>query len=59
MDDKLSYNYRYTYICYICNTVIELKTVYPINKKDEPNCICNNVLEISSYFGPNGKPMYE
>jgi hypothetical protein len=54
----LSYKFNYRYTCIICDTLLEVKTQTPINKKQEPKCVCGNILHIHSYFGPNGLPMY-
>lgn len=54
----LSYKFNYRYTCNICDTLLELKTQIAINKKQEPSCICGNILHMHSYFGPNGLPIY-
>lgn len=54
----LSYRFNYRYRCNLCNISLELKTQNAIMMDQEPTCVCGNTLNLYSYFGPNGLPMY-
>jgi hypothetical protein len=53
-----NYSHLYRYICDDCVVSIELRSKFPIPINKEPICFCYKKMTMSSYFGPNGVPMY-